>query len=154
SEINQRLSTLSEAFGRNLMADTRARAVQFSSADELQGLPQDRIEAAASYAQELGKEGYIFPLELPSVQSEQQRLARPEARAALYEAAGLRGTESNSEVLVEMAQLRAERARLLGFDTHADYVIAEETAKEVSAVNNMLRGRSEERRVGKEWGWG
>lgn len=140
SEINQRLSTLSEAFGRNLMADTRARAVQFYSADELQGLPQDRIEAAASYAQELSKEGYIFPLELPSVQSEQQRLARPEARAALYEAAGLRGTESNSEVLVEMAQLRAERARLLGFDTHADYVIAEETAKEASAVNDMLRG--------------
>lgn len=140
SEINQRLSALSEDFGRNLMSDTLARAVRFEDAEELQGLPQDRIDVAAAYAKELGEEGFVFPLELPSVQSEQQRLARPEARAALYEAARLRGTESNSATLVEMAQLRAESARLLGFDTHADYVIAEETAKETSAVNDMLRG--------------
>ena len=140
SEINQRLSILSEEFGRNLMADTRARAVQFNNAEELAGLPQDRIDAAAAYAKELGKEGYVFPLELPSVQSEQQRLATPDARAALYDAARLRGTETNSAVLVEMAQLRAQRAQLLGYDTHADYVIAEETAKEASAVGDMLRG--------------
>src|SRR5699024_11777652 len=88
---------------------------------------------------ELGKEGYVFPLELPSVQSEQQRLATPKARATLYDAARLRGTETNSAVLVEMAQLRAQRAQLLGYDTHADYVIAEETAKAASAVGDMLR---------------
>ena len=140
SEINQRLSTLSEEFGRNLMTDTKERAVQFTSEEELAGLPQDRIDAAAAYAKEIGKEGYVFPLELPSVQSEQQRLADPSSRAALYEAARLRGTESNSSVLVKMAQLRAQRAQLLGYDTHADYVIAEETAKEASAVSSMLRG--------------
>ncbi|MFH0411190.1 M3 family metallopeptidase [Corynebacterium sp. L4756] len=140
SEINQRLSTLSEEFGRNLMTDTKERAVHFTSEEELSGLPQDRIDAAAAYAKEIGKEGYVFPLELPSVQSEQQRLADPSSRAALYEAARLRGTESNSSVLLEMAQLRAQRAQLLGYDTHADYVIAEETAKEASAVSSMLRG--------------
>src|SRR5699024_11737458 len=107
---------------------------------ELAGLPQDRIDAAAAYAKELGKEGYVFPLELPSVQSEQQRLATPKARAALYDAARLRGTENNSAVLVEMAQLRAQRAQLLGYDTHADYVLAEETAQAASAAGDMLRG--------------
>ena len=132
SEINQRLSALTEQFGRNLLADTRAGAVRFSSREELAGLPEARIDAAAD------GDDFVIPLELPSVQSEQSRLSRPESRSALYAAAAKRGEKSNSDILLETVRLRAERAQLLGYDTHADFVIAEETAGDASAVRDML----------------
>lgn len=138
SEINQRLSTLSEKFGRNLLADTRQRAVRFESPEQLAGLPAGRIEAAAAYAKETDESGYVIPLELPTTQSEQARLEDPAARAKLYAQSLLRGSENNADVLIESVQLRAERARLLGFDTHADYVIAEETAGSAQAARDML----------------
>lgn len=138
SEINQRLSALSEEFGRNLLTDTRELAVHFDDAAELAGLPDSRIEAARSYAQDAGRNGYLIPLELPTVQSEQTRLASPKARARVYEASQRRGAESNVAGLVEAVQLRAERAELLGYRTHADFVIAEETAKESAAVAKLL----------------
>lgn len=137
SEINQRLSALSDEFGRNLLADTKEFAPSFER-EELEGLPAERIESAATDAKSMGREGFVIPLELPTAQSEQSRLGTPAARAKLYEAAARRGVESNADILLETVQLRAERAELLGYATHADYVIAEETAKEASAVRSML----------------
>lgn len=137
-EINARLSVLSDAFGRNLLASTKALAVGFDSPEELAGLDPARIEAAAADAAALGRTGYVIPLELPSVQSLQSVLEKPEARAKLYEASQKRGQDTNAEVVVEMVQLRAERARLLGYDTHADYVIAEETALTAQAARKLL----------------
>ncbi|MFS0470281.1 M3 family peptidase, partial [Corynebacterium striatum] len=83
SDINQRLSALSEEFGRNLMASTRAKAVEFSE-EELEGLPAERIASAKADAEALGREGFVIPLELPTVQSELSRLAREDARGRLY----------------------------------------------------------------------
>ena len=137
SEINQRLSALSEEFGRNLMASTRERAVSFTE-EELEGLPAERIASAKTDAEALGREGYVIPLELPTVQSELSRLAREDARARLYGASASRGSENNIPGLIEAVQLRAERAELLGFATHADYVIAEETAATADAARTML----------------
>lgn len=137
SEINQRLSALSEEFGRNLMASTRERAVSFSE-EELAGLPAERIASAAADAQALGREGYVIPLELPSVQSEQARLSSGNSRRRLYEASLSRGSENNIPGLIEAVKLRAERAELLGYATHADYVIAEETAGSAQAARDML----------------
>ncbi|WP_296134817.1 M3 family metallopeptidase [uncultured Corynebacterium sp.] len=137
SEINQRLSALSEEFGRNLMASTRERAVSFTE-EELEGLPQERIASAKADAEALGREGYVLPLELPTVQSELSRLAREEARGRLYEASTSRGSENNIPGLIEAVQLRAERAELLGYATHADYVIAEETAATAGTARAML----------------
>lgn len=137
SEINQRLSALSEEFGRNLMASTRERAVSFTE-EELEGLPAERIASAKADAEALGREGYVLPLELPTVQSELSRLAREDARGRLYEASASRGSENNIPGLIEAVQLRAERAELLGFATHADYVIAEETAATADAARSML----------------
>ena len=137
SEINQRLSTLSEQFGRNLLKDTRDLAVSFEGT-ELEGFSPSRLEAAAAYADSLGREGYVVPLELPTVQAEQAVLTSPAARAKLYEASQKRGRESNTEVLLETVRLRAERAQLLGYPTHADYVIEEETADDVDAVRGLL----------------
>ncbi|OFS39032.1 M3 family metallopeptidase [Corynebacterium sp. HMSC069E04] len=137
SEINQRLSALSEEFGRNLMASTRERAVSFTE-EELEGLPAERIASAKADAEALGREGYAIPLELPTVQSELSRLARENARGRLYGASASRGSENNIPGLIEAVQLRAERAELLGFASHADYVIAEETAATADAARTML----------------
>ncbi len=141
SEINQRLSALSEEFGRNLLASTRERAVALTE-EELEGLPAERIASAAADAQALGRDGYVLPLELPTVQSEQSRLAREDARAKVYEASAGRGLDRNVPGLVEAVRLRAERAELLGFASHADYVIAEETAGSAEAAREMLWGLS------------
>lgn len=137
SEINQRLSALSEEFGRNLMASTRERAVSFTE-EELEGLPAERIASAKADAEALGREGFVIPLELPTVQSELSRLTREDARARLYGASASRGSENNIPGLIEAVQLRAERAKLLGYATHADYVIAEETAATADAARSML----------------
>ena len=137
SEINQRLSALSEEFGRNLMASTRERAVSFTE-EELEGLPAERIASAKTDAEALDREGFVIPLELPTVQSELSRLVREDARARLYGASASRGAENNIPGLIEAVQLRAERAELLGFASHADYVIAEETAATADAARTML----------------
>lgn len=137
-EINARLSVLSDAFGRNLLADTRRLAVQFDDPAELEGFSPSRIESAAEDAKALGKEGYVIPLELPSVQQAQSSLDNAASRAKLYAASLQRGAETNGEVLVEMVQLRAEKAKLLGFASHADYVIAEETAGSAEAARKLL----------------
>ena len=137
SDINQRLSALSEEFGRNLMASTRERAVEFTE-EELEGLPPERIASAKADAKALGREGYVIPLELPTVQSEQSRLAQEGARRKLYAASASRGSENNIPGLIEAVQLRAERAELLGYASHADYVIAEETAGSAEAARDML----------------
>lgn len=134
TELNQRLSVLSEQFGRNLLADTRKLAVRFDDAAELAGLPAARVEAAAA---EDG--GYVLPIELPTIQSAQAELSSSASRHRLFAASRARGRESNVGVVTESVRLRAERARLLGYDTHADYVIELETAGTAAAARTLLR---------------
>ena len=137
TQLNERLSVLAEQFTHNLREETTRLAVAFER-DELQGLDEGRIASAAEDAQALGQAGYVIPLGLPSVQEEQAALELPAARARLYEASLQRGRGVNGQVLVEIAQLRAQRAELLGYAAHADYVIAEETAVTTDAVRTML----------------
>lgn len=137
TQLNERLSVLAEQFTHNLREETTRLAVAFER-DELQGLDEGRIASAAEDAQALGRTGYVIPLGLPTVQEEQAALELPAARARLYEASLQRGQGANGQVLVEIAQLRAQRAGLLGYATHADYVIAEETAATTDAVRTML----------------
>ena len=132
--INGRLSELSEQFGRNLLADTKRLAVRFSR-DELAGLSEDQLDA---FAADDGSGEYIVPLELPTTQSLQAELEDPAARRALFDASQQRGAESNVDIVVETVTLRQERAKLLGYDTHADYVIAEETAGTADAARALI----------------
>ena len=134
TELNQRLSVLSEQFGRNLLADTQKLAVRFDDADELAGLSEARIEAARH-----DDGGYVLPLELPTTQSAQAELKSAASRRALFDASRARGREDNVAVATESVRLRAERARLLGYDTHADYVIELETAGTADAARTLLR---------------
>lgn len=130
-EINQRLSELSERFGRNLLADTKKLAVEFSR-EELAGLSDDQLAAYEDGGR------YVVPIELPTTQALQSELDTSSARHKLFDASRARGRDSNPDIVLESVTLRQERAKLLGFDTHADYVIAEETAGTAAAARQLI----------------
>ena len=130
-EINRRLSELSERFGRNLLADTKSLAVELTR-DELAGLSEAQIEAY--------KDGdrYVVPIELPTTQALQAELEDSGARHKLFDASRARGRDTNADIVKEAVRLRLERAKLLGFASHADYVIAEETAGTAQAARQLI----------------
>ena len=130
-EINRRLSELSERFGRNLLADTKSLAVELTR-DELAGLSEAQIEAY--------KDGdrFVVPIELPTTQALQAELEDSGARHKLFDASRARGRDTNADIVKEAVRLRLERAKLLGFASHADYVIAEETAGTAQAARQLI----------------
>jgi len=141
TELNQELSALSTTFGQNLQLATEAAAVRVDDAAELDGLDAEEIAAAAVAAAERGVEGYLLPLLLPTKQPLLTTLRNRDLRRQVFEASIGRasaGEHDNGPVAARIAQLRAERARLLGFDTHADVVLADQTARTTQAVDAML----------------
>ena len=141
-DLNQRLSTLTTRFEKNLLADTNDLAVHIGDVAELEGLTPGEISAAAEAARERGLDGYLITLVLPTghpfLASLTQRAVRERIMAA-SRARGARGNEwDNREVVLEITRLRAERAALLGYRTHAEWVTADETAKTPKAVHAML----------------
>ena len=139
---NRRLSELSTTFSQRLLADTNARALYVTDRSELEGLGEDEVAAAAAAARTAGhEEGYLLPLVLPTPQPALARLANRETRRRLFEASTGRGFDGDNETLTtaaEIAALRAERASLLGFATHAEYVLDNQTAPSLDAVRGML----------------
>jgi peptidyl-dipeptidase Dcp len=141
TELNQELSTLSTTFGQNLQLATEAAAVRVDDAAELDGLDDEEVGAAAAAAADRGLDGHLIALLLPSGQPVLAKLCNRELRRRVYEASLSRATEGehdNRPVAERIARLRAERARLLGFDTHADVVLADSTARTTGAVDAML----------------
>ncbi|HEV7213097.1 MAG TPA: M3 family metallopeptidase [Blastococcus sp.] len=141
TELNQELSALSTTFGQNLQLATEAAAVRVDDAAELDGLDAEEIAAAAVAAAERGVEGYLLPLLLPTKQPLLTKLRNRDLRRRVFEASIGRasaGEHDNRPVATRIALLRAERARLLGFDTHADVVLADQTAQTTQAVDAML----------------
>ncbi|SDH30494.1 peptidyl-dipeptidase Dcp [Leifsonia sp. 98AMF] len=142
-EYNQRLSTLTTRFEKNLLADTNDLAVVFDSAEELDGLGEGELSAAAQAAAERGLDGkFVVSLVLPTGHPWLADLTRRESRERIMAASrarGIRGGDNdNRDLVLEITRLRAERARLLGFDTHAAYVTADQTARTPEAVADML----------------
>jgi peptidyl-dipeptidase Dcp len=141
TELNQELSTLSTTFGQNLQLATEAAAVRVTDPAELDGLDAEEIAGAAAAAADRGVEGYLITLLLPTGQPVLTKLRNRELRHRVFEASVARassGEHDNRPVAVRIARLRAERARLLGFDTHADLVLADSTARTTVAVDTML----------------
>jgi len=142
-DLNSRLSTLTTRFEKNLLADTNDLAVAFDSAEELDGLDPSEIAAAAEAAHERGLGGkYLVTLVLftghPHLSALTNRSSRERIMAA-SRARGIRGGDNDNRALVlEISALRAERAKLLGFESHAAWVTADETAKSPEAVAAML----------------
>ena len=138
-ELNAELATASTAFEQNIFADTRAAALVLDSAEELAGLSPDAVASAAENGRALGHEGkYVLSLKNFSNQSELAALDDPAVRRRLLAASLARGTGANGELAARMAVLRAERAALLGFASHAAYEVADQTAGTTDAVEAML----------------
>ena len=142
--LNQQLSTLNNTFERNLLNDTNDLAVVFDSSDELSGLSTGELSAAFRSAADRGLEGkYVISLPLftghPHLAQLRDRDARRRIMAASRERASRDNENDNRPVLGEIVRLRAERAALLGYPSHAAYVTADETAGSPEAVERMLR---------------
>jgi peptidyl-dipeptidase Dcp len=142
-EYNATLSTLTTRFEKNLLADTNELAVVFDDADELDGLTLGELSAAEQAAKERGLEGkYLVTLVLPTGHPFLASLTNRESRRRIMEASrsrGKRGNEhDNRQLVMDITSLRAKRARLLGFESHAAYVTADETARTPEAVADML----------------
>jgi peptidyl-dipeptidase Dcp len=142
-DYNQRLSTLTTRFEKNLLADTNDLALVFDTPEELDGLSDGELSATAEAAKERGLEGkYLVTLVLFTGHPYLASLTNRDVRRRIMEASrsrGSRGNEHDNRALVlEITALRAERAALLGFENHAAYVTADETAKTPEAVAAML----------------
>ena len=142
-ELNARLSELSTEFSQRLLKDTNDSALVVDTAAELDGLAGDDIAAAAAAATEAGHDGkYLLSLVLPTPQPALSSLTRRDTRRRLHEASLQRGFRDNSNntlsLAAEMAALRAEKAALLGFASHAEYATDDQTAPSLSAIHEML----------------
>ena len=142
-EYNQELSTLTTRFEKNLLADTNDLAVVIDDVAELDGLEPGEVSAAAEAARERGLDGkYLVTLVLPTGHPWLSSLTNRDVRARIMAASRARGNRGNewdnSQLVLDITRLRAERARLLGFASHADWVIADETAKNPGNVAAML----------------
>ncbi len=142
--LNQRLSVLSTTFEKNLLADTNDLAVVFDTAAELDGLTDGELSAAAAAAADRGLEGrYLVALTLFTGHPHLSLLTDRESRRRILEASRARAARANAHdnaaVILELVRLRAERAALLGYPTHAAYITADETAGSPQPVHDLLR---------------
>lgn len=140
--INERLSTLTTQFGQNMLNDTRAFTLTLN-ADQLGGLPQSLIDAASAQAQARGLENqYVITLQRSSVQPFLEFSTERELRRQAFEGWAKRGDNDNEfdnkAIIAEIVQLRAERAQLLGYKHHSDYVLSNAMAATPEAAMDLL----------------
>jgi len=142
-EINAELAELQTAFGQNVLNDVNASAVVVESREELAGLSESQIEGAAKEAASRGLDGqYVLTLRNTTQQPPLTTLENRALRQRIQEISSARGNSGNEydnrTIVTGVLTLRAERAMLIGYDTHAAYVLDDETAGTVQAVNDML----------------
>lgn len=144
TDLNQALSTLTTTFEKNLLADTNDLAVVFDSADDLDGLAAGELSAAAQAATDRGLHGrWLVTLPLYTGHPYLASLTRRSSRERIMAASRARGSRGNAYdnqgIVREIVRARAERARLLGYPSHAAYVTADQTAGSPEAVQDLLR---------------
>jgi len=142
-EINAERAELSTAFTQNVLNEVNDSAVIVDSRDELDGMSDSAIESAAIEAANRGLDGkFVITLRNTTQQPPLTSLKNRSLRQRIQEtseARGSRGNEyDNREIIVTILALRAERAELLGYENHADYILEERTAGSIEAVNGML----------------
>jgi peptidyl-dipeptidase Dcp len=140
--INQKLSTLTVMFSQNVLAETN-NYVMYVGKDDLAGLPESVISAAEEIAKAAGKEGsWAFTTHRPSIFPFLTYSPDRNLRNQLFSAYTNRGNNGNkndnNEILAEIISLRAERARVLGYKTHADVVLEPRMAKNPENVFQLL----------------
>ncbi|MFD0555507.1 peptidyl-dipeptidase Dcp [Stackebrandtia endophytica] len=142
--FNEEISTLSTQFSQNQLAATNEAAVVLDDVSELDGMSDDAVSAASKAAESRGLEGkYLLTFSNFSVHPQLANLTDPAVRERVYRASITRGSSGgdsdNSATLLRLVRVRAERARLLGYDNHAEYTIADQTAGTPQAALDMLR---------------
>jgi peptidyl-dipeptidase Dcp len=140
--INEQLSSLTTQFGQNVLNDTRAFTLTLSEGD-LAGLPDSVINAAAAQAKSRGLEDkYVITLNRSSVQPFLQFSERRDLRQQAFEGWAKRGDNDNEfdnkGIIEEIVGLRAQRAQLLGFEHHSDYVLSNAMAATPEAAMDLL----------------
>ncbi|MGN6324774.1 M3 family metallopeptidase [Pseudolysinimonas sp.] len=141
-QLNQEISTLTTRFEKNLLADTNELAVHVTDEAELAGLGGGEVSAAREAAASRGLDGWLVTLVLPTGHPWLAQLSEHGLRERVMTASRSRGSRGgefdNRELVLRIARLRAERARLLGFASHAAAITADETARTPEAVADML----------------
>ncbi|MFK8276060.1 M3 family metallopeptidase [Capnocytophaga cynodegmi] len=141
-EIDKELSTLSLRFGENVLAETQAFELHITDEKDLKGLPEFAIEAAAQTASDRNKKGWIFTLDFPSYSAFVKYAENRDLRKKMFVAFASRGfnknANNNEKNILEIVKLRDERAKLLGYNNYAAFVLEERMADTPEIVNNFL----------------
>ena len=143
-QINQRLAELETKFSQQLLNDTNDLAVLVDDVAELDGLSAGEIAAAADLAKERGHEGkWLLAMVNFTGNPMLETLTNRSLREKIMKNSLLKGGRANENdnrpILLEMAKLRAEKAQLFGYESHAHYVLTDRTAKNPANVHEMLR---------------
>ncbi|NLE36287.1 MAG: M3 family metallopeptidase [Bacteroidales bacterium] len=142
-KINQELSVLTVKFSQNVLAETNKFKLVIDNETDLKGLPESVVATAAEMAADEGMEGrWLFTTQKPSMLPFLQYAENRDLRKILYDAYLNRGNNGdeydNNAILADIVRLRAERAKLLGYNTHADIVLETRMAKKADNVLNLL----------------
>ena len=142
-KMNAEIAQLQTKFSQNVLKEKNAESVVVEKKEELAGLSPNEITAATAAAKEEKKEGkFVFPLQNTTQQPPLTNLKNRALRERIMKVSLARnshgGEFDNRQVVLRMAKLRAERAALLGYPSHAAYQLEDQTAKNVETVNKLL----------------
>lgn len=141
-EIDKQLATLTMKFSQNVLQETNGYHLHIQDKEQLAGLPDSILAAAKAEAEKRQLDGWVFTLHFPSFVPFMKYAANRDLRRELYLASSTRAlkpNEYNNEGIVrDIVSLRSERAKLLGFGTHADFVLQERMASSPAIVLNFL----------------
>ena len=142
-KVNEELSMLSLKFGQNVLAETNNFSLVIEEEADLAGLPANLINQASTAAKNAGMDGkWIFTLHAPSIWPFLQYSEKRDLREKIfkaYEARGNNGNEfDNNNIVADIARLRVQRANLLGYDSHAAFVLENNMAANPETVFDFL----------------
>jgi peptidyl-dipeptidase Dcp len=140
--IDAELAIIALKFGENVLAETNAYQLHITNSNDLEGLPEGVIEAAKQIAESENKEGWVFTLDYPSYLPFVTYAKNRALRKQITIAAGKKGFQENEynniDNVLKIAQLRHKRANLLGYKTHADFILEERMAQSPEKVQIFL----------------
>lgn len=147
--IDKQLSKLSLQFGENVLAETNAFEFHIIDENQLKGLPEGAIEAAKAIAKSKNKEGWVITLDYPSYVPFMTYADDRKLREQLAKSFGARAFQNNKndnqQIVLDIIKLRHQRANLLGYQTHAHFVLEErmaETPEKVISFSNELLAKA------------
>lgn len=143
-EINSKLAVATLKYGQNILSETNSYKLVISEEKELAGLPKSLVESAAADAKAKGLGGkWVFTLAnssvMPFLQYSSNRKLRQEIWNAFQQKANNGNDKDNKELAIQIANLRLEKAKLLGYATHADYVLEKSMAKNPETAMKLLQ---------------